>query len=73
VLPSLPFTSLYLFTLSSLSALDSLPPETTSHLPEPHFLSNHESSVPKKSTLELSREELLAAGYEKKKQVWSSR
>jgi hypothetical protein len=65
-LPSLAFPTLYYLTIPSNTAIDPLP-ETQINL------SALELPPPRTAnSLELSEQELLAAGYERKKRVWTA-
>lgn len=70
MLPTAPFPSFYYFSMPSITTIDPPPTETLTNINS----ESHIRTVPsQKSSLELSREELLAAGYDKKKKVWSSK
>jgi hypothetical protein len=61
------FPTLYYFTLPSDSFIEQVIPETQANISVTTL--PHSRKPP---GLELSEEELLAAGYERKKKVWTS-
>ena len=69
VVPASSFPSLYYLPLASATSLDPPVIQSNSQMPSSN---NLRSSAPTSSTLELTREDLMEAGYEKKKRVWSA-
>ena len=69
VVPNPTFPPYYFFTIPSNTSIEPQPPPSLPEIPSSANLRQVPSAS---SAVELTREDLLEAGYEKKKRVWSA-